>query len=80
MLWWLIAWYTPFHLGVPSHVPVSGFRQGCGGLDLGERGVHEISTVVYVNAQFSVPVSHTWGCRVRSYKARSQNAPTRGPR
>jgi hypothetical protein len=46
--------------------------RGCGGLDLGERGVHEISTMVYVNAQFGVPVSHTWRCRVRRYKAGSQ--------
>ena len=28
---------------------------------MGERGVHEISTVVYVNAQFGVPVSHNMG-------------------
>jgi hypothetical protein len=61
-------------------VPALGFGQGCGGLDLGERGVHEISTVVYVNAQFSVPVSHTLGCRVWRYKVRSQECTPRGPR
>ena len=38
-----------------------GIPTGCGGLDLGERGVHEISTVVYVNAQFSAPVSTHMG-------------------
>ena len=42
-------------------MPGLGFRQGCGGLDLGERGVHEISTVFYVNAQFGVPVSTYMG-------------------
>ena len=49
-----------------------GIPTGCRGLDLRERGVHEISTMVYVNAQFGVLVSHTWGCRVCRYKARSQ--------
>ena len=58
-------------LGIPAGLRRTG---------LGERGVHEISTVVYVNAQFSVPVSHTLGCRVWRYKVRSQNAPTRAPR
>jgi hypothetical protein len=53
-----------------------GIPTGCGGLDLRERGVHEISTMVYVNAQFGVPVSHRWGCRVPRYKARSQKCPT----
>jgi hypothetical protein len=49
-----------------------GIRAGLRWTGFGERGVHEISTVVYVNAQFSVPVSHTLGCRVWRYKVRSQ--------
>lgn len=43
---------------------------------MGERGVHEISTMVYVNAQFGVPVSHTWNAGSGGTRLDRKNIPT----